>query len=317
MKDNESEPIHLLLGEISRSLASNSREFKNSEALHEFCERCLCQSHDKNARHTVTQWMKEIKDRATKKTLFDFINSKWPAPIIALEFKTPKPDRSEDYPKDEAFWDRDDALSVVMDKQLTEKEGKMGYIYVVSFHGSPDKFKVGTSETHSKDDRFKKHRECYSGCELIYCKPVGNAKRVEQLIFTDFKDCHRQLKQPCPNCEQRHKEWLVVDKAELIARIEEWREWMDSIKERPYKKNGAFNIRASRSSPHRKSIRESIGASSPAPTPSKKGKGSPSVSLPIASSSDFEYSDDDSAAEFSDGNSSGSLESRLESFKIK
>ncbi|KAJ5113936.1 hypothetical protein N7456_002470 [Penicillium angulare] len=263
--------------------------------------------------------MDEIEDREAKQRLFDLISSKWPAPTIVLDFETPNSTRKENCHKADLFWDKDEALTLVMKKNLSSEDKKTGYIYVIYFPGSPGKLKVGTSEIHCKDARFKNHQECFPGCDLIYCKSVGNARRVEQIIFTDFEDNRRLMKHPCSNlnCRQKHTEFFEVGKAELFARIDKWREWMDSMDERPYSKGGVFNIKASRSSPHRKSVRESIGGSSPPSTPSKTGKGPPSGSIPTSFFSELEDSGYGSEPEMSGGDSCGSLTSQMESVKIK
>ncbi|KAJ5358608.1 uncharacterized protein N7496_011021 [Penicillium cataractarum] len=129
-------------------------------------------------------------------------------------------------------------VTKVLDQQLGAQSRETGCVYIISpqdteFQGV---LKIGYSKKHPQAARFINHERCFGEFEIIKMRPVTYARRVEQLLLSEFSRV--RYKKYCEICKTTHLEWLKIDSETLVESLNKWCDFFDKVN--TYKKDGEF-----------------------------------------------------------------------------
>lgn len=230
-----------LLATIDDNFRDTHRLFDT--VLAKLIESCLCpRRHQQNAEHARSQWLEELyndkkrlqlrrKLRTLLAPLTEQPMSSSPPPSL-IEFEPYETKTSPSSEMDVNFKVTKQLLA-----PLGDEDKKSGYIYLISHPREPKMFKVGHSEDTEK--RFVQHEKCVKELKLMKSEHIPYVHRIEQLIFAEFSRQRHQLKEPC-QCGARHREWIQVSEAKLVASFEKWVQFARGDITPPYNKDGCF-----------------------------------------------------------------------------
>ena len=211
--------------------------------LAKLIESCLCpRRHQQNAEHARSQWLEELYNDEKRLQLRHKLHARL-APLAEERISSSPPPsfiEFEPYETKTSPKSKTDVELKVTNKvaaRLGDADKKSGYIYLIAHPREPKMFKVGHSVDTEK--RFLQHEKCLKDPKLIKSEQIPYVHRIEQIIFAEFSRRRYQLKEPC-QCKTRHKEWIQVSKAKLVASLEKWVKFARGDMTPPYDKDGYF-----------------------------------------------------------------------------
>lgn len=122
-----------------------------------------------------------------------------------------------------------------MEKQLSAKDQKSGYLYMYEVDGNKGFVKIGFTTRPIEKRHGEWCFDCNRKSRPLFPIPaskaelVPNVPRVEKLCHAELK--HRQVIIYCQGCLKTHEEWFELSPTEGIAVVEKWSAWM---KREPY-----------------------------------------------------------------------------------
>lgn len=310
------------------------------EMIEALLDICLCnRQHKMNAENAQDQWMRELSDDRMRMKLHRELRIKFstqkeerpicstPSPQLPPSLPTTEPRTRSATPSKFKLYDESPRKSPQREKWLTAKhvtfllledlgdlDKKSAFIYLISHPQETDMFKIGISEIYSK--RSKQHVSCYGDGTLIKKIWIPFARRIEQVMLTEFRLKRHKLAETCPTCRTVHGEWIKSStKAPLVTSLHKW---IRFAHEEPYNKEGLFDYKVElpspawqgtntvsprsktpKSSSKKKSEQPEDASPSPEETPSKikpSQPGSDQLQIPQAYDTDV----DDSATDTND-----------------
>jgi hypothetical protein len=250
MKKNRTEEIKQLFRKLVECLDVSSGKLKSTHTVELFivlgkiAALCVCtRSHTKHAIDAQEKWRYEMVDPVTgtaiSNKLLSYVRCREEAIMTNANL-----DKPPEFKRRLSGAVTDDQIAakvtMLLESDLGDKDGNMGFIYVIAHPRVEGMYKVGytTSRKHPIDGRFVEHERCYPELRVVKSRSIHRARRFEQVILAEFSREHCELQEKCTRCKRAHKEWLKINKETLLKSLEKWATFADN--HNPYDDNGRF-----------------------------------------------------------------------------
>ena len=228
-----------------------------SDVLDGLAKVVICGNHSRYDGQARTQWLREFGDKELALHILSTLKELYGVGTALYSDKNSE----EDHPEEDGFDEEEDysvlstqsssilfvrrtpdihefevakKLTELLERPLGVNDRPAGHIYVFSTN-TPKMFKIGYSKLPPKVYRLRVHKACYPVVDKIRSECIPYARRVEQLVLTEFSSVHCKLAEDCQKCSRSHEEWLEIDQETLMASIDKWIEFVNSD---PYNPKG-------------------------------------------------------------------------------
>jgi hypothetical protein len=240
MKNNRTGEIRQLFGKLVECLDVSSGKLKSTHTVELFivlgniAALCVCtRSHTKHAIDAQNKWRYEMDDPATGTAISNKLLSYacYREEAILTNSNLDKPQefkrRLSGAITDEQIAEK---VTMLLESDLGDKDGNMGFIYVIAHPRVKGMYKVGytTWRKHPNDGRFVAHKRCYPELKAVISRSIPRARRFEQVILAEFSREHCELQEKCTCCKRAHKEWLNINEETLLKSLEKWATFADN-----------------------------------------------------------------------------------------
>lgn len=240
MKKNRTEEIKQLFGKLVECLDVSSGKLKSIHTVELFivlgniAALCVCtRSHTKHAIDVQKKWRYEMDDPVTgtaiSNKLLSYVCCREEAILTNSNLDKPQEFKrrlSGAIPNEQIAA----KVTMLLESDLGDKDGNMGFIYVIAHPRVEGMYKVGytTSRKHPNDGRFVEHKRCYPELRVVQSRSIPRARRFEQVILAEFSREHCELQEKCTRCKRAHKEWLKINEETLLKSLEKWATFADN-----------------------------------------------------------------------------------------
>lgn len=250
-----------------------------------------------------------------------------PATPLKFKFYDESPRKSAKHER----WTTGKLVTGLLLENLGSLDQEPGFIYLIGHPQEKQMVKVG--HTVNLEKRLNEHKNCLGGYERISTTYIRFARRIEQLILTEFRLQRCKLVDKCDKCHAAHEEWIhAKNRGPLIKSLKKWIGFANGDRS-PYEIKDERHVDSQvdlpspawegvnkhSSSSRRKSSQQGNTSPSPEPTPSKTRYSQPTgdrLQVPLDSVPDGDVSEstfvDEGISDMSNGLSEGGLDVKTE-----
>ncbi|KAL4738221.1 hypothetical protein BDV11DRAFT_206136 [Aspergillus similis] len=215
--------LHALYGKLHDNDDINDNAAR-AHVLEQIARLCLCEAHaeDHNVTAAVLQWESHIQSRAGVRPADPQTpitkNVKDQGQIFITKYTPEKSKIKPDNPTD-----IDRQVRRVLAERFENKDKAATHLYVFSYEGAKDLYKVGLTQHLT---RVTEQEKCYSKLKLHCFVECPNAALFESVVHEEFRQYRR--KYMCQHCRNKkgdpvqHKEWFQAPLRDILDSVTAW-----------------------------------------------------------------------------------------------